>query len=48
MYVLNFDCSGGRGGIMVINAIFNNISVLSWRSILFEPETGVSGENHSH
>jgi len=28
---------------MVLNATFNNISVISWRSVL---ETGVPGENH--
>jgi len=31
---------------MVFNATFNNISVISWRSILFVEETGVPGENH--
>ena len=31
---------------MVFNATFNNISVLSWQSVLFVEETGVSGENH--
>ena len=31
---------------MVVNATFNNISVISWRSILLVDETGVSGENH--
>jgi hypothetical protein len=30
---------------MVFNAIFNNISFLSWRSILLVEETGVHGEN---
>jgi hypothetical protein len=30
---------------MVFNAIFNKISVISWRSVLLE-ETGVPGENH--
>ena len=28
-------------GIMVFNATFNNISVISWRSVLFVGETGV-------
>jgi hypothetical protein len=27
---------------MVFNATFNNISVVSWRSVLLEEETGVS------
>jgi hypothetical protein len=30
---------------MVFNATFNNISVISWRSVLLE-ESGVLGENH--
>jgi hypothetical protein len=28
------------------HATFNNISVISWWSVLLEEETGVSGENH--
>jgi hypothetical protein len=28
------------------NATFNNISVISWRSVLLVDETGVPGENH--
>ena len=31
---------------MVFNAPFNNISVISWRSVLLMEETGVPGENH--
>jgi hypothetical protein len=31
---------------MVFNAIFNNISVISWQSVLLVEETGVPGENH--
>jgi len=31
---------------MVFNATFNNISVISWQSVLFVEETGVHGENH--
>ena len=27
---------------------FNNISVISWRSVLLVEETGVPGENHHH
>jgi hypothetical protein len=30
---------------MVFNATFNNISAISWRSILLVEETGVPGEN---
>ena len=29
-------------GFMVFNATFNNISVISWRSVLLVEETGVS------
>jgi hypothetical protein len=32
--------------VIVFNATFNNISVISWRSILLVEETGGSGENH--
>jgi len=32
--------------VMVFNATFNNISVISWRSALSVEETGVPGENH--
>ena len=32
--------------VVVFNATFNNISVISWRSILLVEETGVPGENH--
>jgi len=31
---------------VVFNATFNNISVLSWWSVLLVEETGVPGENH--
>ena len=31
---------------MVINDIFNNISVISWKSVLLMEETGVPGETH--
>ena len=32
--------------VMVLNATFNNISVISWRSALLEEENGVTGEKH--
>jgi hypothetical protein len=32
--------------VMIFNATFNNISVISWRSGLLVEETGVPGENH--
>ena len=31
---------------MVFNATFSNLSVMSWRSVLWVEETGVPGENH--
>jgi len=33
---------------VTLNAKFNNISVLSWRSVLLVEETGIPGENHRH
>jgi hypothetical protein len=32
--------------LMVLSATFNNISVISWRSVLLVEETGGPGENH--
>jgi hypothetical protein len=32
--------------IMVLNATFNNISVILWQSVLLVEETGLPGENH--
>jgi hypothetical protein len=32
--------------VMVFNTTFNNISVISWRSVLLVENTGVLGENH--
>jgi len=31
---------------MVFNATINDISIISWRSVLLVEETGVPGENH--
>jgi len=31
---------------MVLNATFNNISVISWQQVLLVEETGGPGENH--
>jgi hypothetical protein len=47
-YDLCFSAVGVRFGLwlMVFNATFNNISVISWRSVLLVEETGVPGENH--
>jgi hypothetical protein len=33
-------------GVIVFNATFNNISVISWLSVLLVEETGVPRENH--
>ena len=33
---------------MVFNATFNNISVISWQSVLLVEETRVHGENHRY
>jgi hypothetical protein len=33
-------------GFMVFNATFNNISVISWQSVLLVEETRGPGENH--
>jgi hypothetical protein len=36
----------GLWWVMVFNATFNNISVISWQSVLLVVETGAPGENH--
>jgi hypothetical protein len=36
----------GRGRVMVVNATFNNISDISWWSVLLVEETAVPRENH--
>ena len=33
-----------RVRLMVFNATFNNLSAISWQSVLFMEETGVHGE----
>ena len=37
---------GLKFAFMVFQATFNNISVISWRSVLLVEETGVPRENH--
>jgi hypothetical protein len=37
---------GVRVRVMVFNAAFNNISVISWQSVLLVEETRVPEENH--
>jgi hypothetical protein len=43
---MNSDLKLEGGRDMVFNATFNNISVISWRSVLLAEETEVPGENH--
>jgi hypothetical protein len=31
---------------MIFNATFNNISIISWQSVLLVEETGIPGEKH--
>ena len=45
VFMRSFDTTGGEW-VMMFNATFNNISVISWRSALLVEETGVIGENH--
>ena len=41
-----YKCVRGLGTIvMVFNAAFNNISAISWGSVILVEETGVPGEN---
>jgi hypothetical protein len=35
-----------RVRVRVFNVTFNNITVISWLSVLMVEETGVLGENH--
>ena len=37
---------GIKGMVMVLNASFNNIPVIQWRSVVLVEETGVLGENY--
>jgi hypothetical protein len=41
-----FPISLLRGWILVFNSTFNNISVISWQSVLLVEETGGPGQNH--
>ena len=34
--------------LVVFNATFSNISVISWRTVILVEETRVPGENHRH
>ena len=44
--MLEYDIIFRRVRVMVFNATFNNISVISWRSVLLVEETVVLGENY--
>ena len=44
--VVNIDWVCKIGWFMVFNATFNNILVISWRSVLLEEETRLPGDNH--
>ena len=46
MDLLHRHNDGWFGWFMVFYATFNNISVISWRSILLVEETEVPGGNH--
>ena len=46
MYLFIFKLKTKIVCLMVFNATFNNISVISWRSVLLVEETGGPGENH--
>jgi len=35
-----------RVRVIMLNATFNNVSVILWRSVLLVEETGIPGENH--
>jgi hypothetical protein len=43
-----FDChyQTSRVRVMVLNATFNNIAVISWQSVVLVEETGGPGENN--
>ena len=41
-----YDLSMERASVVVFNATLNNISVISWRSVLLVEETRVPGKNH--
>ena len=43
---INFVDRGWFGWFIVLNATFNNNSVIPWRSVLLVEETGGPAENH--
>jgi hypothetical protein len=48
VFILDISIVRLRRGfrVLVFNATFNNISVISWQSVLLVEETRVPGENH--
>ena len=46
IYVILNTNETGLVWFIVFNSTFNNISVISWLSVLSVEETGVPGENH--
>jgi len=45
LYYVNISRGYGLG-LVVLNATFNNISAISWRSVLLVEQTGIPGKNH--
>jgi len=45
--IYHFPVINNRVRVMMFNATFNNISVISWRSVLLMEENEVRGENHT-
>ena len=45
-YMYTDITEGERVRVMVLNTTFNNILVISLRSVLLVEETGITGENH--
>jgi hypothetical protein len=46
IFVYKIKFRGLELGLRCLNAIFNNIPVESWRSVLLVEDTRVPGENH--
>jgi hypothetical protein len=46
MLVFKIKFRGVRVMVIVFNATFNNIPVVSWQSVLLVEDTRVRGENH--
>ena len=46
MYIITATIKAYNVCLMALNAIFNNISSISWRSVLLVEETGGPGKNH--